>query len=122
MAYHAPITTRRGALALLGATPLMAIPVDTRPTSFADALRQYHKAAFARSAIRPVDEAAEFAYDLAQSDVLDALESLTQTPAGTVSDATAKLSAIRREFMDGNIYPEHIDALLADLVLIGNHS
>ncbi len=120
MAYLAPITSRADALALLGTHPLFALQVETRPTSFLDAVTQYHRLAAERDTINPIDEPSEAAYYEVTSHVEDALHALVEAPASSIAELTVKLAAIRREFAQGVMESHLLDTVLADLIVIGS--
>ena len=122
MATHAPTTSRRELLALLGSTPALAIPVVRRPTSFDDALAQYHAArgeadAFARAmrGTRP-DRLVEGRFDALINETLGRAQKVFETPAPTVAALADKLQVM---LTDGD-FGEDGHLLHADAARLGD--
>lgn len=124
MATTAPIS-RRSALQLFGATPFLAIPVETRPAGFADALRQYKRLKAVEVATTRTENIirSEIWTDAAFDATRDAFDRLMAAPAPDIASLAEKMVAAMHEYQDpsgrGYLEPDEAAAILGDAQRLG---
>lgn len=119
MATHAPSTPSGVLPTLIGRSPAFPIPVDRRPTSFADAVAQYRQAsadgrvvqALAHGVTAEHERRIESAIDDFLSTAVTAADNLAMFPAPDMQGLADKIEAISR---DGD-WAEHGPLIAADV-------